>query len=71
MYFIGLKTIGVTKTVPITYSYSILVIFLSILILKEEITSLIILGTIAIILGVWLVVNKTLDQTNKSNPSLI
>jgi DME family drug/metabolite transporter len=71
LYFIGLKTIGVTKTVPITYSYSILVIFLSVLILEENITSHIILGTIAIILGVWLVANKALDQPHSSNSSII
>ena len=71
LYFIGLKTIGVTKTVPITYSYSILVIFVSVLILQEQITSTIILGTIAIILGVWLVATKALDRTRKSNSSLI
>lgn len=71
LYFIGLKTIGVTKTVPITYSYSILVIFLSVIVLNENITLHIILGTIAIILGVWLVANKTLDQPHSSNSSKI
>jgi len=71
LYFIGLKTIGVTKTVPIAYSYSILVIFLSALILEEEITLAIVLGTSAIILGVWLVANKALDQNQNSNSSLI
>jgi DME family drug/metabolite transporter len=71
LYFIGLKTIGVTKTVPIAYSYSILVIFLSALILEEEITLAIVLGTSAIILGVWLVANKALDQTQNSKSSLI
>lgn len=70
LYFFGLKTIGVTKTVPITYSYSILVVLLSILVLGEEITSQIIFGTAAIILGVWLVANKALDRTRKSNSSL-
>ena len=71
LYLLGLKTIGVTKTVPITYSYSILVIFLSILFLGEEITSKIILGTTAIILGVWLVANKALDKNQESNSSMI
>jgi len=71
LYFIGLRTIGVTKTVPITYSYSILVVLLSAIILEEAITLPLILGTIAIILGVWLVANKALDQTQKSGSSLI
>lgn len=71
LYFIGLRTIGVTKTVPITYSYSILVVLLSAIFLGEAITLPLILGTIAIILGVWLVANKALDQTQKSGSSLI
>jgi len=71
LYFIGLRTIGVTKTVPITYSYSILVVLLGGIILDEEITLQLILGTITIILGVWLVANKALDQTQQSNTSLI
>ena len=71
LYFIGLRTIGVTKTVPITYSYSILVVLLGGIILDEAITLQLILGTITIILGVWLVANKALDQTQQSNTSLI
>jgi DME family drug/metabolite transporter len=71
LYFIGLRTIGVTKTVPITYSYSILVVLLGGIILDEAITLQLILGTITIILGVWLVANKALDQTQQSNNSLI
>jgi drug/metabolite transporter (DMT)-like permease len=65
LYFIGLKTIGVTKTVPIAYSYSILVVILSAIILEEKITLLLILGTITIIFGVWIVANKALYQTQK------
>jgi DME family drug/metabolite transporter len=71
LYFIGLRTIGVTKTVPITYSYSILVVLLSAIILDEAITLLLLLGTAAIIVGVWLIANKTLDQNQKSGSSLI
>ena len=71
LYFIGLRTIGVTKTVPITYSYSILVVLLGAIILDEAITLQLILGTITIILGVWLVANKALDQTQQSKTSLI
>jgi DME family drug/metabolite transporter len=71
LYFIGLRTIGVTKTVPITYSYSILVVLLSTIFLGEVITLPLIFGTIAIILGVWLVANKALDQTQKSSSALI
>jgi DME family drug/metabolite transporter len=71
LYFVGLRSIGVTKTVPITYSYSILVVLLSAVFLEEEITLQIIFGTIAIIVGVWMVANKALDQTQKSGSSPI
>ena len=71
LYFVGLRSIGVTKTVPITYSYSILVVLLSAVFLEEEITLPIIFGTIAIIVGVWMVANKALDQTQKSGSSPI
>ena len=71
LYFIGLRTIGVTKTVPITYSYSILVVLLGAIILEEALTLQLILGTITIILGVWLITNKALDQNQESKSSLI
>ncbi|MGB9914664.1 MAG: EamA family transporter [Candidatus Bathyarchaeales archaeon] len=71
LYFIGLRTIGVTKTVPISYSYSILVVLLSVAFLGETVTLPLVLGTIAIILGIWLVANKALDQTQKSSSSLL
>jgi drug/metabolite transporter (DMT)-like permease len=70
LYFIGLRTIGVTKAVPIAYSYSILVVILSVILLEEAITLHLILGTITIVIGVWLVANKALDQTQKSGSSI-
>lgn len=70
LYFIGLRTIGVTKAVPIAYSYSILVVILSVIVLEEAITLQLILGTITIVIGVWLVANKALDQTQKSGSSI-
>ena len=70
LYFIGLRSIGVTKAVPITYSYSILVILLSVIFLNETITSLVFFGTISIIIGVWLVTHKELHPNKKSYSSL-
>jgi len=64
-YFVGLRSIGVAKTVPIAYSYSIIVILLSSFFLGEAITSSIVFGTIAIIFGVWLVSEKAVDQGSK------
>jgi len=64
-YFIGLRTVGVTKTVPIAYSYSIFVVLLGFLFLGEKITGSIVFGTIAIFLGVWLVASKAVDQASR------
>ena len=63
-YFVGLRSIGVSKAVPIAYSYSIFVVLLSTFFLEEVITGSIVFGTIAIIFGVWLVAGKALDQTH-------
>jgi len=63
-YFVGIRSIGVAKAVPIAYSYSIFVILMSFLFLRETITGLIVFGMIAIIFGVWLVAGKALDQTH-------
>ena len=71
LYFFGLKRIGVSKTVPICYSYSILVILLSVLILNEKVTSFIVLGTLSIIVGVWLVVKKVLDKPQNRTSSVL
>ena len=63
-YLGGLRIIGVTKTVPIAYSYSIFVVLLISLFLEEAITTPIVFGTIAIFLGVSLVANKTVNQAS-------
>jgi len=63
-YFVGLRSIGVSKTVPIAYSYSIFVVLLSTLFLGETITGWIVFGTIAIIFGVWLVANNALNKSH-------
>lgn len=66
LYFVGLRSIGVAKAVPIAYSYSIFVVLLSTFFLEEAITGSIVFGTIAIIFGVWLVANKALDKTHNA-----
>ncbi|UCE16784.1 MAG: DMT family transporter [Candidatus Bathyarchaeota archaeon] len=57
-YFIGLKSVGVAKTVPIAYSYSIFVALISTIFLGELLTAPILLGTIAVVLGIWLVAGQ-------------
>lgn len=66
LYFIGLKTIGVAKTVPIAYSYSIFVALISTIFLDESITASILLGTVAVLLGVWLVASRLENEVNKN-----
>jgi DME family drug/metabolite transporter len=70
-YFVALRTVGVTKTVPIAYSYSIFVVLLSSFFLGEAITASIVFGTIAIFLGVWLVASKAVDQASKQGLSKV
>jgi transporter family protein len=54
-YFTALKMSPVTKAVPIAAAYPLVAAVLGIIFLGEKITFLRILGTVLIILGVWLV----------------
>lgn len=64
-YFIALKFVGVAKTVPISYSYSIFVAIISITFLKESLTVAILLGTAAVVSGVWLVAGRAENEGRK------
>ncbi len=66
-YFIGLRSVGVAKTVPIAYSYSIFVALFSTVFLGESLTAAILLGTVAVVSGVWFVAGRALseDSTRK------
>ena len=66
LYFIGLKSVGVAKTVPIAYSYSIFVALMSTIFLEESMTASILLGTVAVVLGVWLVAGRLENEVNKN-----
>jgi DME family drug/metabolite transporter len=65
LYFIGLKSVGVAKTVPIAYSYSIFVALISTIFLQESMTASILLGTVAVVLGVWLVAGRVENEVDK------
>ena len=56
-YFEALKLQPASKIVPIAATYPLVTVLLSILILKEGVTLARILGTISIIMGIWLVKN--------------
>ena len=65
LYFIGLKSVGVAKTVPIAYSYSIFVALISTIFLEETMTASILLGTIAVVSGIWLVAGRAEKEVSK------
>lgn len=65
LYFIGLKSVGVAKTVPIAYSYSIFVALISTTFLGESLTAQILLGTIAVVSGIWLVAGRAENEASK------
>jgi drug/metabolite transporter (DMT)-like permease len=69
LYFSGLKFVGVAKTVPIAYSYSIFVAVISIIFLEESLTAPILLGTVAVISGIWLVAGRAENKIGKKEHS--
>jgi len=68
-YFIGLRSVGVAKTVPIAYSYSIFVAIISAGFLREPVTTPILLGTAAVVSGVWLVAVRAENGVSKQKTS--
>lgn len=54
LYLISLKHIGVSHAVPLTYSYPLFLVPLSIFVLRERFTPNIAVGTVLIVLAVWL-----------------
>jgi len=65
LYFVGLESVGVAKTVPIAYSYSIFVALISTLFLGESLTTPILLGTAGVVSGIWLVAGRAENETSK------
>ena len=56
-YFAALKKGATSQIVPIAAAYPLVTAVLSILILRENVSPLRIMGTVLIILGIWLVQN--------------
>lgn len=69
LYFSGLKSVGVAKAVPIAYSYSIFVAVISIIFLGESLTAPILLGTVAVVSGIWLVAGRAKNKVDKKELS--
>jgi len=69
LYFVGLRSVGVAKTVPIAYSYSIFVAIISAGFLREPVTAPILLGTAAVVSGIWLVAVRAENGFSKQKTS--
>jgi len=55
MFLLSLALIGVSKAVPLVNVYPMFTTFFAILFLDEPFTSLLLLGTVLIIVGIWLI----------------
>jgi len=66
-YFISLRRIGVSRAVPLTSTYPLFMIPISVVLLHEQLVLAVVVGTIAIVVGTWLV--STPNGSNNSNPN--
>jgi drug/metabolite transporter (DMT)-like permease len=55
MFMLSLELIGVSKTVPVVSAYPMFTAFFAVLFFNEPFTFLLLLGTMLIIVGIWLV----------------
>lgn len=65
LYMISLKLIGVARAVPITCTYPLFNLLLAVSLQGETVTLYVILGTVAIVFGVWLI---SQEETSTSEP---
>jgi len=65
LYLLAIRNAGVAVGVPLSYMYPVYVALLASLILHEQLTFLIFLGTIIAVSGVWLVSRKEQLRTEK------
>jgi DME family drug/metabolite transporter len=65
LYMISLKLVGVARAVPITCTYPLFSILLAIFLQKEVVTSQVVLGAVAIVLGIWLLSQEEQKDVNK------
>jgi len=66
-YFVSLRRIGVSRAVPLTSTYPLFMIPISVVLLHEQLVLAVVVGTIAIVVGTWLV--STPNGSNNSNPN--
>jgi DME family drug/metabolite transporter len=66
-YFGSLRKIGVSRAVPLTSSYPLFMIPISVILLHEQLVLTVGVGTVAVVVGTWLV--STPNERNTSTPS--
>ena len=64
LYMISLKLVGVARAVPITCTYPLFSILLAIFLQKEVVTLYVVLGAVAIVLGIWLLSREEKTDVN-------
>jgi len=69
LYFRGLEYASVSRIVPLIFTFPLFTILLSHLILKEKITSGLVLGTLLIFTGIW-VLSREKARGSEKNPRL-
>ncbi|MFQ6064820.1 MAG: DMT family transporter [Candidatus Bathyarchaeia archaeon] len=67
LYLTSLKLIGVARAVPITCTYPLFNILLAIFLQKEVVTSHVVVGAVAIVLGIWLLSRKEKNYVNEQS----
>ncbi len=65
LYLISLKFVGVARAVPITCTYPLFSILLAIFLQKEVVTLYVVLGAVAIVVGIWLLSREEKTDANE------
>ena len=58
LYIYSIRAIGVSRAVPIAASYPLFVAFTAVILLGESMTTILLIGTVSIVVGLWLLTSK-------------
>ncbi len=64
LYILSLALVGVSRTVPISCAYPLFTTFFVTLFLGEQVTPFLLLGTVVIIIGIWLVSQEGIQSND-------
>jgi len=67
LYMLSLKTIGVSRAVPITCTYPLFSLVWAFLFTGETINSHVVLGAAAIVFGIWLISTSKMNETSEKS----